>query len=199
MRGETAAAQLRNTGETISDNLLIAIILKRLPSDFQLFVTVTTQRKEPHNLASFKEALRTYEETVKAGDNSEETQAGRSSDNVMTVNAKTKCYNCGKLGHMKYDCKTETRRRGRWCSYCKRDTHNTQECRKKPKGAASKAKAVKDGAYSFCFKVTGKQPENIARNNAEGPDILLIDTSATSHFIRDKSKFASFDENFDQA
>ena len=199
VRGETAAAQLRNTGETISDNLLIAMILKGLPSDFQSFVTVTTQRKEPHNLASFKEALRTYEETMKACDNSEETQAGRSSDNVMTVNAKTKCYNCGKLGHMKYECKTEKRRRGRWCSYCKSDTHNTQECRKKPKGAASKAKAVKDGAHLFCFKVTSKPPENTVPNNAEGSDLLLIDTGATSHFIRDKSKFVSFDENFDQA
>ncbi len=35
VRGETAAALLKNAGETVSDNLLIAMILKGLPSEFQ--------------------------------------------------------------------------------------------------------------------------------------------------------------------
>ena len=56
LRGETAAALLKNAGETVSDSLLIAMILKGLPVGFKSFVTVTTQRKEPHNLVSFKAA-----------------------------------------------------------------------------------------------------------------------------------------------
>ena len=39
LRGETAAALLKNAGETVSDNLLIAMILKGLPMEYQPFVT----------------------------------------------------------------------------------------------------------------------------------------------------------------
>ena len=56
------------------------MILKGLPAEFKSFVTVTTQRKEPHDLASFKTALRTHEETMRA--------CGDLSDNFMFVKDK---------------------------------------------------------------------------------------------------------------
>ena len=43
IRAETAAAALENAGETVSDSLLIAMILKGLPDSFQSFVAVITQ------------------------------------------------------------------------------------------------------------------------------------------------------------
>ena len=61
----------------LSNNLLIAIILKGLSAEFESFVTITTQRKEPHDLASFKTALQTHDETMKV--------CSDTSDNVMSV------------------------------------------------------------------------------------------------------------------
>ena len=61
--GETAAAQLKNVGETVSDNLLIAMMLKGLLADCKSFIiTVTMQRREPHTLMFFKTALHTHED-----------------------------------------------------------------------------------------------------------------------------------------
>lgn len=104
LRAERASALLKNAGEQVSDNLLIAMILKGLPADFKPFVTVTVQRKEPHTIASFKSALRTHEETMQACNDKS------SSDNVMYTKSSSgksnvKCYKCGELGHKQFECK----------------------------------------------------------------------------------------------
>ena len=46
IHAEAAAAGLKNSGETVGGSLLIAMILKGLPSHFNTFKTVTT-RKDP--------------------------------------------------------------------------------------------------------------------------------------------------------
>ena len=150
LRGETAAALLKNAGETVSDNLLIAMILKGLPTECQPFVTVTTQRKEPHDITSFKTALRTHEETMKACENP--------SDNVMTVKSNVKCYKCGQTGHRKFECKSKkhTSERRRWCDYCKSPTHDTHYCRKKLKEHSAKTvtDTNQDQENAIAFKVS---------------------------------------------
>ena len=70
LRGEATVALLKNAGETVSDNLLIVMILKRLPIEYQSFVTVTTQRKDPHDFMSSK----LLEELMKKTLNLVETQ-----------------------------------------------------------------------------------------------------------------------------
>ena len=62
LRAETAATFLKNAGETISDSLLIAMILKGLPECFKTFSTVITQ-KGIVSFPDFKIALRSFEET----------------------------------------------------------------------------------------------------------------------------------------
>ena len=93
LRAETAASMLKTAGETVSDNLVVAMILKGLPAEFKPFITVTTQRKDPHSLSSFKQALRTHEETMKA------CEKDSGSDNVMFVkNQRVRCFRCGQIG-----------------------------------------------------------------------------------------------------
>ena len=128
------------------------MILKGLPAEFKSFVTVTTQRKEPHALASFKTALRTHEETMRA--------CGDLSDNIMFVkDNKTgiRCYGCGEIGHKKPECTAKKNAaRGhqkRWCNYCKTTNHDTKFCRKKLKEHSAKS-VTSDEGHTFAFKVT---------------------------------------------
>ena len=190
LRGETAAALLKNAGETVSDNLLIAMILKGLPTEYQPFVTVTTQRKEPHDITSFKTALRTHEETMKACENP--------SDNVMTVKSNVKCYKCGQTGHRKFECKSKkhTSERRRWCDYCKSPTHDTHYCRKKLKEHSAKTvtDTNQDQENAIAFKVS-VDPQS-GEQELDSLNSLLVDTGATTHIISDKSKFCSFDTSF---
>lgn len=193
LRGETAAALLKNAGETVSDNLLIAMILKGLPTEYRSFVTVTTQRREPHDLTSFKMALRTHEETMKACENP--------SDNVMAVKSSYRCYKCGQLGHKKFECRaknetSENKKRRRWCDYCRSSSHDTHYCRKKPKEHNTKCVLVQDedqeGTVAFRVSVDHES----CQYKIDSMNSLLVDTGATTHIITDKSKFCSFDNSF---
>lgn len=71
LRAETAATSLKTAGETISDSLLIAMILKGLPQTrFKSFSTVVTQRDKEMSFGEFKVALRSFEETEKLSSDS---------------------------------------------------------------------------------------------------------------------------------
>ena len=183
LRGETAAALLKNAGETVSDNLLIAMILKGLPTEYQPFVTVTTQRKEPHDITS-------HEETMKACENP--------SDNVMTVKSNVKCYKCGQTDHRKFECKskTNTSERRRWCDYCRSPTHDTHYCRKKLKEHSAKTvtDTNQDQENAIAFKMS-VDPQS-GEQELDSVNSLLVDTGATTHIISDKSKFCLFDTSF---
>ena len=63
---ETAATSLKSAGETISESLLIAMVLKGLPAKFKPFSTVVTQKDKNQTFTEFKVALRSFEETEKA-------------------------------------------------------------------------------------------------------------------------------------
>ena len=76
IRAEAAATALKMSGETISDSLLVAMVLKGLPMEFKPFVTVITQREKALTFAEFKVSLRSFEETEKSCDKSQ-------SDRVM--------------------------------------------------------------------------------------------------------------------
>ena len=111
-RAETAANSLKQAGETVSDSLLIAMLLKGLPSGFKTFSTVVTQRDTAMSFSEFKIALRNFEETEKANETHD------SDDNVMNITSKSKpkpsggnfnptCFSCGRVGHKSTDCRSK--------------------------------------------------------------------------------------------
>ena len=51
---ESIASSLREAGEIVSDGLLIAMVLKGLPSNFKPFQTVITQRDKSMMFTEFK-------------------------------------------------------------------------------------------------------------------------------------------------
>ena len=97
LRAETAASFLINARETISDGLLIAMVLKGLPDTYKLFSTIITQ-KETSVFKEFKTALRNFEEIEKSKSEIQDKNKVMS----MEIRSKIKCFNCGKIGHKKF-------------------------------------------------------------------------------------------------
>lgn len=198
LRAETAAVSLKSVGETVSDSLLIAMVLKGLSAEYKTFSAIISQRGEKEakmTFQEFKTALRSYEETEKSSKPHQPDEdsvmnckpKGQRADNPIT------CYSCGRPGHKSTECwSKEKKKKGsnQWCSHCKSKTHNTDVCRKKDTVKVVSNDKNEQGA-SFAFKVTVDTFNNSARENS-----LLVDTGATAHILNDKFKFVRFDDKF---
>ncbi|XP_063857145.1 uncharacterized protein LOC135098678 [Scylla paramamosain] len=202
IRAETAATALKTSGETISDSLLVAMVLKGLPTEFKPFMTVITQREKALTFAEFKVSLRSFEETEKScGDKSD-------SDRVMRIESRKfsgTCFKCGLQGHKSVDCRVsrpnQTLRR--WCENCRNNSHDTKFCWKSSGGNSGKdsARNLKDysddydsQSHSFVFKVGLRRSET---ESCVVVNKLMVDCGATTHIINDDSKFVCFDKQFD--
>ena len=135
IRAETASASLQSAGETISDALLVAMVLKGLPHEYKTFSTVISQKNEIISFKDFKIALRSYEETEKS------QNLTKSFDNVMKLKPEKsviRCHYCNKIGHTESQCRLKLNNKSsqkpqRWCQNCKSKTHDTHHCRYKKK------------------------------------------------------------------
>ena len=66
IRAETAAAALQSIGHPVEDAMLIAMVMKGLPSTYKPFTVVITQNDKMMNFQEFKAAIRTFEENERA-------------------------------------------------------------------------------------------------------------------------------------
>lgn len=66
IRAENYAAGLRSADENISDNLVIAMIMKGLPTSYQPFVVVHTQIDKVQTFSEFKAALTNFDNAESA-------------------------------------------------------------------------------------------------------------------------------------
>ena len=100
LRPENAAISLKNGGQNIDDWLLIAMLIKGLPVEFQAFSTVVTQTDKCISFSHFNPALKSFEETEQG------RHKGSAQSSVMKVDGKQvlKCYSCRTLGNKKYQC-----------------------------------------------------------------------------------------------
>ena len=139
------ATSLKSAGEEISDSLLVAMVLKGQPTQYNTFKTVVTQRERDMSFTEFKVALRSFDETEKC----QQPSASGVTDRMMTAQPTQRtrsnssagrasptnpsvitCYACGKIGHKSYDCRSGKTTK-RWCANCKSSTHDTAYCRRK--------------------------------------------------------------------
>lgn len=192
IRAETAITALRNAGETLSDGLLTAMILKGLPDAYKPFSVHITQSDEKLTFAEFKTKLRSYESTEKFG------ASGSAEDSVMKVRgrdawSKLTCFTCGQKGHKAADCASaagERRESKQWCSFCKSATHKDAHCRRRKRDKVKQA--VDEEDHTFAFKVH-LEDVPVQGLKAKG---LMVDSGATKHIITDIDRFEQFDPTF---
>ena len=218
IRAETTKASLTNAGETIQESLLIAMILKGLPKEYQAFTTVVTQRETPMTFSDFKVALRNFEDTEKIQcQSTRSTPNASSSSSVMTTKSFPKkskrwCRNCKSNTHDTDFCRRQdatanpstsknNQNTSRWCEICRSTTHDTKFCRK-----LSKVRQVKldDSEYNddsrsnsdfnhFAFSLDDSSGDKSVLNT------FLVDSGATVHVVNEKSKFKNFKKDFNPA
>ena len=198
IRAENYVARLKEAGESVSESLLIAMIVKGLPETYKSFSTLVMQKDvDKMGLPKFKSALKNFDENEKArsnyqnnGDNVMKTSYGHKSDKKQSSSASgITCYLCKNAGHKSFQCPNKPKR---WCKICKKNTHDTAAC-KFNKNSSKQVNHQKEGESddnSFIFKIS--EESNYSQN-----DLLMVDCGATAHIINDKEKFVHLDENFD--
>ena len=186
IRAERAATGLRSAGETISDNLVIAMLLKGLPEAYKPFVVVHTQLDKYKTLVEFKAALTNYANTeaVRAPSQASALAASKQSTRPQSQTLQQgQCLSCGKNGHRSRDCRKKTKLS---CNYCHKQGHIEQVCFQKKR---SSAKAAMD----FSFTTTTNGNSTASYKN----DQLLVDCGATCHLINKAEHFTTFDKSFE--
>ena len=204
IRAETEASRLKKANETVSDSLLIAMVIKGLPDRYRSFNTVISQKdNDDLHFQKFKMAVCTYEENEKA----RETHCSTDKDTVLNVGHDSnsiQCYPCGTKGHKSYQCnKSQSYKNSkkyssrRLCENCRSSSHNTIDYRKKTTASKHiKENRERDGDNSdnFIFKVS---VANSASKINENKKDFLIDCGATTHIVCDRNKFVKIDSTFD--
>ena len=179
VRAESLTNSLKTAGEEISDSLLISVVLKGLPKAFDYFKTVHDFSKDKSTFADVKKSLKAFSDSIKVS-SSEGSPVSLLSSSHSKPKSNSRfngtCFKCNKSGHKASSCRVAVK-----CSYCGKPGRSESRCFKKER--ESKAKVSSNFAEEFCFVVSFE-----GFSNSE----FVLDSGSTSHMIKDRSLFTSF-------
>ena len=185
IRAERAAIGLHSASKTISNNLVIAMLLKGLPEAYKPLVVVHTQLDKYKTLDEFKAALKNYgnAEAVRATSQASALAASKQSTNPQSQSLQQgQCLSCGKNSHRSRDCHKKTKLS---CNYCHKQGLIEQVCFQKKR---SSGKAAMD--LSSTTTTNGN-------STARSKNIQVVANSgATCHLIN-KAEHFTFDKSFE--
>lgn len=203
-RVEKIVAALNRAKETLSDALLVAMVLKGLTDEYNPFSVHVTQTKEKLTFTDFKSRLRSFECTLRY-------RSRPRTDEVMNVNYRSKpkfkdkekkyfngeCFICEKVGHKARDCRYKDKKMQRSfpraansvqgsnkvATITDSEQSSTSRSRKNPKPA-------KEERDTFVLRVSECLPQDIRQKG------LLVDSGASAHILTSEGAFIRFDETF---
>ncbi|XP_066925577.1 uncharacterized protein [Clytia hemisphaerica] len=186
LRAESAANALCTAKETVSDGLLVAMVVKGLPDQYKSFIAVTTQSEDVvQDFQKFKQALKNFEDTEQTRNKRPDSTEG---DNIMKTDSyrtkKLTCFNCGAAGHKSTDCRKPKKQNydKPYCSYHKTNSHSNETCRKQKQQHTAKTVSDESEGHSFVFTVEDIQAatKKGTKLNFEGDHAELITTDGTT-------------------
>ena len=155
IRTEATVTALRNSGETLSDGLIIAMFLKGLPRAFNPFSVYVTHSSKELTFSEFKMQLQSFEDTDKYHQNSNDDNVMKLTNSFSKMSNEVSCFKCNGKGHVAKICPNNVKKNKKWCNYSKRQTHVRESCRYK-KRDTMKATA-EDEDSSFVFKIKDRR------------------------------------------
>lgn len=197
-RVEKIVAALNRAKETLSDALLVAMVLKGLTDEYNPFSVHVTQTREVLTFTEFKARLRSFECTLR--------YRGRPrTDEVMTANYKAskpkfkeekkyfngECYICEKMGHKARDCRSKDKKPQRKVA----SAHNSNKVvTVTDTGQGTRRSKVRhkstEEEETFVLRVSEWKPQGMEQQG------LLVDSGASAHIMTEEGAFIRFDETF---
>lgn len=187
LRAENIINSLKDVGETMSDELIIGVILGGLPDSFKPLSVYVNQNGDNVTITDFKRRLREEAEKIKAPQAANTvmkaivTQSTEMPFNSQKENdTDVTCCKCGMKGPKARKCFQNV-----WCGHC-----NNWPQQQPP----YMEKGEQDGDQTHPFDVKhAKIEQSLSNINL---DCIMVDARATLHIVNDFAKFKSFDDSF---
>ena len=108
-RAEEYQYELKQVGEEVTEKILTSLIMKGMPEEFDIYVTLVKFSKEKKGFDELKKGLVNFE-----SDRRNESKYNHS-ESALYSGARqfvVECFKCHQVGHKMSDCKREENRRG---------------------------------------------------------------------------------------
>lgn len=178
-RFESLLSKLKNLNAEVSQTMAITKITSSLPSQFQHFVSawesVPAEKRTMDELAA---RLLIEEQRATAKHGEEESSA-------FVHKSTRKCFQCGKVGHLKKDCKSNNK--GNCCNYCKKKNHKSSDCWFKNKNKKNNVNDIKQSNAFSVFELSSLFYSQLERENC-----FVMDSGATEHMCHDVNMFTKY-------